>query len=157
MADEKQPEKQPDKQADKPKPAAARPAAKRAKKIVEAEGVAHITATFNNTLITICDMQGNAITWGSSGKAGFKGSKKSTPFAATVAAEQAAREALNLGVKRVHVRVQGPGSGRESAIQALASAGWQIRSIRDVTPIPHNGCRPPKKRRVSAMARYTGP
>src|SRR5213079_1329018 len=118
------------------------------KKVVEAEGVAHITATFNNTLITISDLQGNAITWGSSGKAGFKGSKKSTPFAATVAAEQAAREALNLGVKRVHVRVQGPGSGRESAIQALASAGLQIRSIRDVTPIPHNGCRPPKKRRV---------
>jgi small subunit ribosomal protein S11 len=116
--------------------------------VVEAEGIAHITATFNNTLITITDMQGNAITWGSSGKAGFQGSKKSTPFAATVAAEQAAREALNLGVRRVHVRVQGPGSGRESAIQALATAGLQIRSIRDVTPIPHNGCRPPKKRRV---------
>src|SRR5260370_18455925 len=123
--------------------------AKRAKKVVEAEGVAHITATFNNTLITIQEMEGNAITWGSSGKAGFQGSKKSTPFAATVAAEQAAREALNLGVRRVHVRVQGPGSGRESAIQALATAGLQIRSIRDVTPIPHNGCRPPKKRRVS--------
>ena len=123
-------------------------AAKRTKKVVESEGIAHVTATFNNTLITITDLQGNAITWGSSGKAGFKGSKKSTPFAATVAAEQAAREALNLGVKRVHVRVQGPGSGRESAIQALASAGLQIRSIRDVTPIPHNGCRPPKKRRV---------
>ncbi len=122
--------------------------AKRAKKVVEAEGIAHITATFNNTLITITDMQGNAITWGSSGKAGFQGSKKSTPFAATVAAEQAAREAMNLGVRRVHVRVQGPGSGRESAIQALATAGLQIRSIRDVTPIPHNGCRPPKKRRV---------
>src|SRR5512147_1121456 len=118
--------------------------AKRTKKVVEAEGIAHITATFNNTLITITDMQGNAITWGSSGKAGFKGSKKSTPFAATVAAEQAAREAVNIGVKRVH----GPGSGRESAIQALATAGLQIRSIRDVTPIPHNGCRPPKKRRV---------
>src|SRR6266496_2256307 len=115
--------------------------AKRVKKVVEAEGIAHITATFNNTLITITDMQGNAITWGSSGKAGFQGSKKSTPFAATVAAEQAAREAMNL-------RVQGPGSGRESAIQALATAGLQIRSIRDVTPIPHNGCRPPKKRRV---------
>src|SRR5438876_555045 len=122
-------------------------AAKRTKKVVESEGIAHVTATFNNTLITITDLQGNALTWGSSGKAGFKGSKKSTPFAATVAAEQAAREALNLGVKRVHVRVQGPGSGRESAIQALASAGLQIRSIRDVTPIPHNGCRPPKKRR----------
>src|SRR5712691_2484732 len=118
------------------------------KKVVEAEGIAHITATFNNTLITITDMQGNALTWGSSGKAGFQGSKKSTPFAATVAAEQAAREAMNLGVRRVHVRVQGPGSGRESAIQALATAGLQIRSIRDVTPIPHNGCRPPKKRRV---------
>ena len=98
--------------------------------------------------ITITDTHGNAISWGSSGKAGFKGSKKSTPFAATVAAEQCAREALGLGVKRVHVRVQGPGSGRESAIQALATAGLQIRSIRDVTPIPHNGCRPPKKRRV---------
>src|SRR5712691_8470169 len=120
----------------------------RTKKVVEAEGMAHITATFNNTLITITDMQGNALTWGSSGKAGFQGSKKSTPFAATVAAEQAAREAMNLGVRRVHVRVQGPGSGRESAIQALATAGLQIRSIRDVTPIPHNGCRPPKKRRV---------
>src|SRR5207249_10801853 len=119
--------------------------------------IAHITATFNYTLITITDMQGNALTWGSSGKAGFQGSKKSTPFAATVAAEQAAREAMNLGVRRVHVRVQGPGSGRESAIQALATAGLQIRSIRDVTPIPHNGCRPPKKRRVGVMARYPGP
>src|SRR5205809_655371 len=104
--------------------------------------------THTNARITITDMQGNALTWGSSGKAGFQGSKKSTPFAATVAAEQAAREAMNLGVRRVHVRVQGPGSGRESAIQALATAGLQIRSIRDVTPIPHNGCRPPKKRRV---------
>ena len=121
---------------------------KKAKRAVEPEGIAHISATFNNTTVTITDMHGNTVSWGSSGKAGFKGSKKSTPFAATVAAEQAAREALNLGVKRVHVRVQGPGSGRESAIQALASAGLQIRSIRDVTPIPHNGCRPPKKRRV---------
>jgi small subunit ribosomal protein S11 len=121
---------------------------KRSKKAVEAEGIAHITATFNNTLITITDMQGNAVTWGSAGKSGFKGSKKSTSFAATVAAEQCAREAANLGVRRVHVRVQGPGSGRESAIQALASAGLEVKSIRDVTPIPHNGCRPPKKRRV---------
>src|SRR2546422_11070492 len=96
--------------------------AKRAKKVVEAEGIAHVTATFNNTLITITDLQGNAITWGSSGKAGFKGSKKSTPFAATVAAEQAAREALNLGGKRVPVPVQGPGSGRESAIQEIGRA-----------------------------------
>jgi small subunit ribosomal protein S11 len=118
------------------------------KKVVEAEGIAHITATFNNTLITITDMQGNTITWGSAGKSGFKGSKKSTSFAATVAAESCAREALNLGVRRVHVRVQGPGSGRESAIQALATAGLEVKSIRDVTPIPHNGCRPPKKRRV---------
>jgi small subunit ribosomal protein S11 len=118
------------------------------KKVVEAEGIAHITATFNNTLITITDMQGNAVAWGSAGKSGFKGSKKSTSFAATVAAEQCAREAANLGVRRVHVRVQGPGSGRESAVQALASAGLEVRSIRDVTPIPHNGCRPPKKRRV---------
>ncbi len=121
---------------------------KRTKKIVESEGVAHITATFNNTLITIADLQGNAVAWGSAGKSGFKGSKKSTSFAATVAAESCGREALNLGVKRLHVRVQGPGAGRESAIQALASAGLQILSIRDVTPIPHNGCRPPKKRRV---------
>jgi small subunit ribosomal protein S11 len=121
---------------------------KKARRHVEAEGIAHIKATFINTLITITDMQGNVVTWGSSGKAGFKGSKKSTPFAATVAAEQCGREASNLGMKRVHVRIQGPGSGRESAIQALASAGLQVRSIRDVTPIPHNGCRPPKKRRV---------
>jgi small subunit ribosomal protein S11 len=121
---------------------------KRSRRHVEAEGVAHIKATFNNTLVTITDLAGNVVVWGSSGKAGFKGSKKSTPFAATVAAEQAGREAANLGMKRIHVRVQGPGSGRESAIQALAAAGLQVRSIRDVTPIPHNGCRPPKKRRV---------
>jgi len=122
--------------------------AKKTKKIVEAEGLAHVSATFNNTTITITDNHGNAIAWSSSGKAGFKGSKKSTPFAATVAGEQAGREAFSAGVRRVHVRVQGPGSGRESAIQALASAGLQVRSIRDVTPIPHNGCRPPKRRRV---------
>jgi small subunit ribosomal protein S11 len=124
------------------------PSAKRSKKIVESEGIAHISATFNNVLITITDMKGNALAWGTAGKAGFKGSKKSTPFAATVAAEGAGREAMNLGVRRVHVRVQGPGSGRESAIQALASVGLRVVSIRDVTPIPHNGCRPPKKRRV---------
>ena len=121
---------------------------KKAKRVVDAEGVAHINATFNNTTITITDSRGNAVTWGSAGKAGFKGSKKSTPFAATVAAENCGREAMNLGVRRVHVRVQGPGSGRESAIQALASVGLRVVSIRDVTPIPHNGCRPPKKRRV---------
>jgi len=123
-------------------------AGKRGKKVVESEGIAHVMATFNNTLVTISDLHGNAVAWGSAGKSGFKGSKKSTPFAATVAAEATAREAYNLGVRRVHVRVQGPGSGRESAIQALANAGLIIKSIRDVTPIPHNGCRPPKKRRV---------
>ena len=122
--------------------------AKKSKKVVDAEGIAHVNATFNNTTVTITDMHGNAVAWGSSGKAGFKGSKKSTPFAATVAAEQAAREALSVGVKRVHVRVQGPGSGRESASQALASASLQVKSIHDVTTIPHNGCRPPKRRRV---------
>ena len=121
---------------------------KKTKKVVEAEGVAHVKATFNNTIITITDSQGNAVVWASAGKAGFKGSKKSTPFAATVAAEQAGREAVGLGVRRVDVRVQGPGSGRESAIQALAAAGLFIKSIQDVTPLPHNGCRPPKKRRV---------
>jgi len=121
---------------------------KKSKKVVDSEGVVHVQATFNNTTITITDARGNAVAWGSAGKAGFKGSKKSTPFAATVASEAAAREAMSLGVRRVHVRVQGPGSGRESAIQALASAGLQVKSIKDVTPIPHNGCRPPKRRRV---------
>ena len=122
--------------------------AKKSKRVIEAEGIAHVNATFNNTIITITDPRGNAVAWGSSAKAQFKGSKKSTPFAATVAAEQAAREAMTQGVRRVHVRVQGPGSGRESAIQALAAAGLQVKSIKDVTPIPHNGCRPPKRRRV---------
>ena len=124
------------------------PGAKRSKKVVESEGVAHITATFNNTIVTITDANGNAVSWGSAGKSGFKGSKKSTSFAATVAAENCGREAINAGVRKVHVRVQGPGAGRESAIQALAASGLQVLSIRDVTPIPHNGCRPPKKRRV---------
>jgi len=121
---------------------------KRSKKVVESEGIAHISATFNNVLITITDMRGNTIAWGTAGKAGFKGSKKSTPFAATVAAENVGREVMNLGVRKLHVLVQGPGSGRESAIQALASVGLRVVSIKDVTPIPHNGCRPPKKRRV---------
>src|SRR6267143_4862854 len=114
-----------------PAPAKA-PSVKRAKKVVDTEGIAHISATFNNLLVTITDMKGNTLAWGSAGKAGFKGSKKSTPFAATVAAENCGREALTAGVKRVHVRVQGPGSGRESAIQALASAGLQVKSIKDV-------------------------
>ena len=127
---------------------APRKGGKRTKKVVESEGIAHISATFNNVLVTITDMRGNTIAWGTAGKAGFKGSKKSTPFAATVAAENVGREAMNLGVRKLHVLVQGPGSGRESAIQALASVGLKVVSIKDVTPIPHNGCRPPKKRRV---------
>ena len=118
------------------------------KKKAPSEGVAHIKATFNNTIITIADTSGNAVAWSSAGKSGFKGSKKSTPFAATIAAENAGKEAVALGMEKVDVHVQGPGSGRESAIQALQSAGLTIKSIRDVTPIPHNGCRPPKKRRV---------
>jgi small subunit ribosomal protein S11 len=122
--------------------------AKKKKKVVEAEGIAHVKATFNNTMITITDRSGNAVTWASAGKAGFKGSKKSTPFAATLAAEQCGREAMAMGVRKIDVKVQGPGSGRESAIQGLASAGLHIKSIEDVTPLPHNGCRPPKKRRV---------
>jgi small subunit ribosomal protein S11 len=126
----------------------AKPRSGRKKRQVDAEGVAHIKATFNNTIITITENNGETVAWASAGKAGFKGSKKSTPFAATIAAETVGREAASMGMKRVHVRVQGPGSGRESAIQALQGAGLTIRSIRDVTPIPHNGCRPPKKRRV---------
>jgi len=122
--------------------------AKKKVKKVESEGVAHIKASFNNTIVTITDMSGNVVLWSSAGKCGFKGSKKSTPFAATIIADTAAKEALNQGMKRVHVRVQGPGSGRESAIQAIQAAGLTIRSIKDVTPIPHNGCRPPKRRRV---------
>ncbi len=123
-------------------------ASKKKRAAVDAEGIAHVKATFNNTMITITDMSGGALAWGSAGKAGFKGSKKSTPFAAQVAADGCAREALGLGLKRVHVRVQGPGSGRETAIRSLQAAGLSIRSIKDVTPIPHNGCRPPKRRRV---------
>ena len=125
-----------------------KPRTKRTKRVVEAEGIAHVAATFNNTIVTITDRAGNTVVWSSAGKAGFKGSKKSTPFAATMAAEVAGKEAVALGVRRVDVLVQGPGSGRESAIQALAAAGLFIKSIQDVTPLPHNGCRPPKKRRV---------
>jgi len=110
--------------------------------------IAHIQATFNNTIITITDRKGNAITWASSGFVGFSGSKKSTPFAAQRAAERVARKAKELGVKQVEVYVKGPGSGRESAIRAIQAAGLSVIAIRDVTPIPHNGCRPPKRRRV---------
>ena len=115
---------------------------------VGANGVAHVQATFNNTIVTISDTDGNVVSWGSAGKAGFKGSRKSTPFAAQVAAEASAREALNLGMKRVEVWVKGPGAGREAAIRSLQAAGLEISAIKDVTPIPHNGCRPPKRRRV---------
>lgn len=113
-----------------------------------AKGVVHILASFNNTIVTITDLAGNTICWSSSGTAGFKGSKKSTPFAAQVASEQAAKKAIENGMKEVEVYVNGPGSGRESAIRALQTVGLQISSIKDVTPLPHNGCRPPKKRRV---------
>lgn len=111
-------------------------------------GVVHILASFNNTVVTITDPQGNAVCWSSSGAAGFKGSKKSTPFAAQVASEQAAKKALEFGMKEVEVFIKGPGSGRESAIRALQATGLQVSAIHDITPIPHNGCRPPKKRRV---------
>jgi len=113
-----------------------------------AGGVAHVQASFNNTIVTITDTDGNVIAWASAGKAGFKGSRKSTPFAAQVAAEGSAKEALSLGLKRVEVWVKGPGAGREAAIRSLQAAGLEISAIRDVTPIPHNGCRPPKRRRV---------
>ena len=113
-----------------------------------AVGVAHVQASFNNTIVTITDTDGNVIAWASAGKAGFKGSRKSTPFAAQVAAEGSAKEALALGLKRVEVWVKGPGAGREAAIRSLQAAGLEISAIRDVTPIPHNGCRPPKRRRV---------
>ncbi len=111
-------------------------------------GVAHINATFNNTIVTITDMQGNAISWSTSGNNGFKGSRKSTPYAAQVAAEVAGKKAQEHGMKTLEVEVKGPGSGRESALRALQAIGFTVTSIRDITPIPHNGCRPPKRRRV---------
>jgi small subunit ribosomal protein S11 len=120
---------------------------KKVKKNV-AEGIAHIHASFNNTIITITDRQGNALSWASSGGAGFKGSRKSTPFAAQVAAEAAGRAALECGVKNLEVRIKGPGPGRESSVRALNACGFRIASIQDITPVPHNGCRPPKRRRV---------
>jgi len=123
---------------------------KKSKKILRTvtSGIAHILATFNNTIVTIADREGNTLTWASTGSSGFKGSKKSTPFAAGIAAESAAKKALERGVKEVEVYVKGPGAGRESAIRSIQAAGLTIRSIRDVTPIPHNGCRPQKRRRV---------
>jgi small subunit ribosomal protein S11 len=123
-----------------------RPKKKKDKK-VEAVGIAHVQSTFNNTIITLTDSRGEVVSWASAGKVGFKGSRKSTPFAAQLAAEKAAKEALDLGLRRVEVRVKGPGSGREAAIRSLTIAGLDISAIRDVTPIPHNGCRPKKRRR----------
>ena len=120
---------------------------RRERKNVE-KGVAHIRSTFNNTIITITDMNGNAVSWASAGELGYKGSRKSTPYAAQMAAETAAKIAVDQGMKSVEVYVKGPGSGRESAIRALQSVGLEISLIKDVTPIPHNGCRPPKRRRV---------
>ena len=111
-------------------------------------GTAHVNASFNNTMITITDAQGNSIAWASSGSSGFKGSRKSTPYAAQMAADSAAKKAMEHGVKTLEVEVKGPGSGRESALRALQAAGFTITSIKDVTPIPHNGCRPPKRRRI---------
>ena len=120
---------------------------KKVKKNV-AEGIAHIHASFNNTIITSTDRQGNALSWATSGGAGFKGSRKSTPFAAQVAAEAAGKAAVECGIKNVEVRIKGPGPGRESSVRALNALGIKITAITDVTPIPHNGCRPPKKRRI---------
>ncbi len=132
-------------------PTAQQVAAQRVRKKVKknvAEGVAHVHASFNNTIITITDRQGNVLSWASSGGQGFKGSRKSTPFAAQLAAEDAAKKAQEHGMRAIAVYVKGPGSGRESALRALQTAGFKISLIRDVTPIPHNGCRPPKRRRV---------
>jgi len=120
---------------------------KREKKIVQV-GIAHIQASFNNTIVTVTDMNGNVVVWSSAGNQGFKGSRKSTPFAAQRAAEVAAKKAMEHGMRQIDVHVKGPGSGRESAIRALQAAGLKINLIKDVTPVPHNGCRPPKRRRV---------
>lgn len=125
------------------------PVTKKKKKVhVDANGKAFIKATFNNTIVTLTDTYGNVIAWSTSGKNGFKGSRKSTPFAAQVAAESAAKEAHGLGLRRVEVFIKGPGGGREAAVRSLQTAGLEVMLIRDITPIPHNGCRPPKRRRV---------
>lgn len=126
----------------------AKPRAKKKEKKNITSGIVHVNSTFNNTLITISDAQGNVVSWSSAGTMGFKGSRKSTPYAAQVAAEDAGRKAQEHGMKELDVRVKGPGSGRESALRALSAIGFEIKEISDITPIPHNGCRPPKKRRV---------
>ena len=141
------------KEKDKPEspaPAAEKPAAPKRRKVkkVVTEGVAHIHSTFNNTIITITDPVGGTIAWSSAGSVGFKGSRKGTPFAAQLAAENAAKKALDYGLRSVQVYVKGPGAGRESALRSLQAAGFAVSIIKDVTPIPHNGCRPPKRRRV---------
>ena len=130
----------------KPKPGGRRPRRRERKNITYA--VAHIKSSFNNTIVSISDHEGNVIAWASAGNVGFKGSRKSTPFAAQVAAEKAARTAADLGMRQVQVYVKGPGAGRESALRSLQAAGFSVNVIKDVTPIPHNGCRPPKRRRV---------
>ncbi len=132
------------------KPPAANSTARVRKKVKKnvAEGIAHVHASFNNTIVTITDRQGNALAWATSGGQGFKGSRKSTPFAAQVAAENAGRQAMECGIKNLEVRIKGPGPGRESAVRALNALGIKITQIADVTPIPHNGCRPPKRRRI---------
>ena len=121
---------------------------KKKKRSIDASGVAHIKATFNNTHVTITDKRGNVIAWSTAGSSGFKGSRKNTAYAATIAAEKLGQEAVQMGLRTIDVMVKGPGAGRESAIRALAVAGLEVTSIRDVTPLPHNGCRPPKRRRV---------
>jgi small subunit ribosomal protein S11 len=136
-----------EKAAEKPAEKAAAPKRRKAKKMVS-EGVAHIHSTFNNTIITITDPVGNVVAWSSAGAVGFKGSRKGTPFAAQLAAESAAKKAMDVGLRTVQVYVKGPGAGRESALRALQAAGFAVSLIKDVTPIPHNGCRPPKRRRV---------
>ena len=141
MPEEKKEEKKEEKQEEK------KVKKKKVKKVFKS-GIAHVKSTFNNTVISITDTEGNVVAWASSGSSGFKGSRKSTPFAATVAADNAAKKALEFGMRQVEVFVRGPGSGREAAIRALQSAGLAITVIKDVTPIPHNGCRPPKRRRV---------
>jgi small subunit ribosomal protein S11 len=130
----------------KPQAGGRRPRRRERKNVTH--GIAHIKSSFNNTIVTISDLQGNVISWASAGNVGFKGSRKSTPFAAQTAAEQAAKRAMEHGVRRVDVQVRGPGSGRETAIRSLQNIGIEVTGIKDVTPVPHNGCRPPKRRRV---------
>jgi small subunit ribosomal protein S11 len=130
----------------KPKPGGRRPRKRERRNV--SHGVAHIKSSFNNTIVTITDLEGNVLSWASAGNVGFKGSRKSTPFAAQMAAEKAARGAMEHGVRKVDVQVKGPGSGREMAIRSLQSTGIEVTGIKDVTPVPHNGCRPPKRRRV---------